>query len=137
MHKQIDVNLAVDNLEGSTALFSAAGFNFDAQFPHEQAACRIHGDNSDATLPVKTRFSSFTRKLLGLPQESAELPVGLSCESQAEADTLVAKALACDGSVPRVSQGFGFMDGHGCLYLGVDPHGPKRARSGSPGRLTQ
>jgi uncharacterized protein len=120
MHKQIYVNLAVDNLERSKIFFSALGFSFDAQFTNEQAACLILGDNIYAMLLVKDLFKSFTRKSLCNPQESTEALVGLSCESRGEVDALVAKALAAGGSVPRAPQDFGFMYGHG--FEDVDGH---------------
>ena len=45
MHKQIYVNLAVDDLERSKAFFSTIGFSFEAQFTNGQAACLILGEN--------------------------------------------------------------------------------------------
>lgn len=45
MHKQIYVNLAVDDLERSKAFFSTIGVSFDPQFINEQAACPIVGEN--------------------------------------------------------------------------------------------
>ncbi|REG51398.1 hypothetical protein B0G80_7891 [Paraburkholderia sp. BL6669N2] len=120
MHKQIYVNLAVDNLERSKAFFSAIGLSFEPQFTNEQAACLILGDNIYAMLLVKGLFKSFTRKSLCDPKESTEALVGLSCESRAEVDALVAKALAAGGTVPRAPQDYGFMYGHG--FEDIDGH---------------
>jgi predicted lactoylglutathione lyase len=120
MHKQIYVNLAVDNLEQSKAFFSAIGFSFDPQFTNGQAACLILGDNIYAMLLVKSLFKSFTRKPLCNPRESTEALLGLSCESRGAVDALVAKALAAGGSAPRAPQDFGFMYGHG--FEDIDGH---------------
>ncbi|OAJ54060.1 extradiol dioxygenase [Paraburkholderia ginsengiterrae] len=120
MHKQIYVNLAVGNLDRSKAFFSAIGFSFDPQFTNEQAACMILGENLYAMLLVKDLFKSFTRKSLCNPKESTEALVGLSCESREEVDTLVAKALAAGGNVPRAPQDYGFMYGHG--FEDIDGH---------------
>jgi hypothetical protein len=120
MHKQIYVNLAVDNLEQSKAFFSAIGLSFEPQFTNEQAACLIVGENIYAMLLVKDLFKSFTRKPLCDPKESTEALVGLSCESRAEVDGLVAKALAAGGTVPRAPQDYGFMYGHG--FEDIDGH---------------
>ena len=120
MHKQIYLNLAVDNLDRSKAFFSAIGFRFDPQFTNAQAACLILGDNIYAMLLVKHLFGSFTRKALCDPRESTEALVGLSCESRGEVDALVAKARAAGGSVPRAPQDFGFMYGHG--FEDIDGH---------------
>ena len=84
MHKQIYVNLAVDNLERSKAFFSTIGFSFEAQFTNAQAACLILGENLYAMLLAKDLFKSFTRKSLCNPKESTEALMGLSCESRGE-----------------------------------------------------
>ncbi|ASW01992.1 VOC family protein [Paraburkholderia aromaticivorans] len=120
MHKQIYVNLAVDNLERSKAFFSAIGLNFEPQFTNGQAACLILGENIYAMLLVKDLFKSFTRKSLCDPNESTEALVGLSCESREAVDALVAKALAAGGTVPRAPQDYGFMYGHG--FEDIDGH---------------
>jgi predicted lactoylglutathione lyase len=120
MHKQIYVNLAVDNLERSKAFFSAIGLSFEPQFTNAQAACLILGENLYAMLLVKDLFKSFTRKSLCDPKESTEALVGLSCESRAEVDALVANALAAGGTAPRAPQDYGFMYGHG--FEDIDGH---------------
>lgn len=120
MHRQIYVNLAVDNLERSKAFFSAIGLSFEPQFTNGQAACLILGENIYAMLLVKDLFKSFTRKSLCDPKEGTEALVGLSCESRAEVDALVAKALAAGGTVPRAPQDYGFMYGHG--FEDIDGH---------------
>ncbi|HEX7934024.1 MAG TPA: VOC family protein [Paraburkholderia sp.] len=120
MHKQIFVNLAVDNLERSKAFFSALGLSFDPRFTNEQAASLILGDNLYAMLLVKDFFKSFTHKSLCDPKESTEVLVCLSCESRAEVDALVAKALAAGGTAPRAPQDHGFMYGHG--FEDIDGH---------------
>ncbi|MEW9581809.1 VOC family protein [Paraburkholderia sp. DGU8] len=120
MHKQIYVNLAVDDLDRSKAFFTALGFSFEPRFTNEQAACLILGENLDAMLLVKDLFKSFTRKSLCNPKESTEAPIDLSCESRGEVDALVARALAAGGAVPRAPQDYGFMYGHG--FEDIDGH---------------
>ena len=134
MHKQIYVNLAVDDLERSKAFFGAIGFSFDAQFTNEQAACLVLGENLYAMLLVKDLFKSFTRKSLCNPKESTEALVGLSCESRGEVDALVAKALAGGGTVPRAA-GLRFhvrarLRRYRRTHLGADLHGSERQGSG-------
>ncbi|MDE1180186.1 VOC family protein [Paraburkholderia sp.] len=113
MHKQIYVNLAVDNLDRSTRFFGALGFTFNPQFTNDQATCMVIGDNIYAMLLVKPFFSTFTHKTLCDPAHSTETLLCLSCESRAEVDALVAKALEAGGTAPRVPQDHGFMYGHG------------------------
>jgi len=120
MHKQIYVNLAVDDLDRSKAFFTALGFSFEPRFTNEQAACLILGENLYAMLLVKDLFKSFTRKSLCNPKESTEALMGLSCESRGQVDALVARALAAGGAVPRAPQDCGFMYGHG--FEDLDGH---------------
>lgn len=120
MHKQIYVNLAVDDLDRSKASFTALGFSFEPRFTNAQAACLILGENLYAMLLVKHLFKSFTRKSLCNPKESTEALMGLSCESRDDVDALVARALAAGGAVPRAPQDYGFMYGHG--FEDIDGH---------------
>ncbi|UXY16912.1 VOC family protein [Chitiniphilus purpureus] len=120
MHKQIFVNLPVKNLERSKAFFASLGFTFNPQFTNESAACMLVGENIYAMLLVETFFQSFTKKPVANAHESTEVLVGLSCESRAEVDELVAKAFEAGGNVPREPQDHGFMYGHG--FEDLDGH---------------
>ena len=120
MHKQIFINLAVDNLDRSKAFFSALGFSFNEQFTNDRGACLVLGENIYAMLLVKDFFSLFTSKSLCDPKESTEALLCLSCESRSEVDALVAKAIAAGGTAPREPQDHGFMYGHG--FEDLDGH---------------
>jgi predicted lactoylglutathione lyase len=120
MHKQIYVNLAVDDLERSTAFFKHLGFSFNPQFTNDKGACMVIGENIYAMLLVKDFFKTFTSKALCDATRSTEALVCLSCESRAEVDALVAKALAAGGRAPREPQDHGFMYGHG--FEDLDGH---------------
>ena len=61
-------------------------------------------------LPIKGIISD---KAIVDARRSAEALLCLSCESRAEVATLVAQAVAADGSAPRSPQDHGFMYGHG------------------------
>jgi uncharacterized protein len=58
-------------------------------------------------------FQTFTGKPIADATKSTEVLLCLSCNSRAEVDTLVAKALAGGGAAPRAPQDHGFMYGHG------------------------
>ena len=120
MHKQIYLNLAVADLPKAKAFFESLGFAFNPQFSNEQGACLALGDNMFAMLLVKDFFKTFTSKALCDPRAATEALVCLSCESRAEVDTLVAKALAAGGTAPRAPQDHGFMYGHG--FEDLDGH---------------
>src|ERR1700750_3021640 len=108
MHKQIFINIAVEDLERSKAFFSALGFTFEPKFTDQNAACMIVGENIFTMLLVKPFFQTFTNKPLSDPAKSTETLLCLSCDSRAEVDDLVAKAVAAGGAAPREPQDYGF-----------------------------
>jgi len=120
MHKQLFVNLAVDDLPRSKAFFSSLGLSFNPQFSNDQGACLVLGENIFAMLLVKDFFKTFTDKAIVDAHRAAEALLCLSCESRAEVDALVAKAVAAGGRAPRKAQDHGFMYGHG--FEDLDGH---------------
>ena len=120
MHKQIYVNLAVRDLKRSTAFFEGLGFSFDPQFSNEQGACMEIGDNIYAMLLDTSFFKTFTRKAVCDTSSHTEVLLCLSCDSRAEVDGLVKKAVAGGGSVPRPPQDHGFMYQH--AFEDIDGH---------------
>lgn len=120
-NKQIFVNLPVKNLEKSKAFFAALGYTFNEQFTDANAACMVINEGSiHAMLLVEDFFKTFTDKSLTDTSKSTEVLLCLSCESRAEVDEMVAKAVAAGGTVPREPQDYGFMYGHG--FQDIDGH---------------
>ncbi|MGH6628032.1 MAG: VOC family protein [Burkholderiaceae bacterium] len=120
MSRQIYVNLPIKNMERSKAFFAALGFSFNPQFTNDQGACMVVADNIYVMLLVEKFFQTFTKKPVADATQSTEVLVCLSCESRAEVDELVAKALAAGGKAPRAPQDHGFMYGHG--FEDLDGH---------------
>ena len=120
MHKQIFVNLAVKNMARSQAFFKAMGYQFDPQFTNDKGASLILGENLYAMLLVEDFFKGFTAKPIADAQQTTEVLVCLSCDSRADVDALVAKAVAAGGTAPRAPQDHGFMYGHG--FEDLDGH---------------
>ncbi|SDJ02839.1 VOC family protein [Variovorax sp. OV700] len=123
-NKQIFVNLAVKNLEKSKAFFAALGYTFNEQFTDANAACMVIQEGSiHAMLLVEDFFKTFTDKSLTDTSKSTEVLLCLSCESRAEVDEMVAKAVAAGGTVPRAPQDYGFMYGrHLWELMYMDPN---------------
>jgi len=120
-NKQIFVNLPVKNLEKSKSFFAALGYTFNEQFTDANAACMVINEGSiHAMLLVEDFFKTFTDKSLTDTSKSTEVLLCLSCESRAEVDEMVAKAVAAGGTVPRAPQDYGFMYGHG--FQDIDGH---------------
>ena len=120
MHKQIFVNLAVNDLPRSRVFFESLGMRIDPKFTNDQAACVVVGENIHAMLLVKDFFKTFTGKPLSDASKQTEVLVCLSCENRSEVDALVAKAVAAGGTAPRAPQDHGWMYGHG--FEDLDGH---------------
>jgi uncharacterized protein len=120
MTRQIYVNLPVKNLERAKAFFGSLGFSFNPQFTNESGACMVIADNIYAMLLAESFFQTFTTKPVADATRSTEVLVCLSCESRAEVDELVRKALAAGGKAPNAPQDHGFMYGHG--FEDMDGH---------------
>jgi predicted lactoylglutathione lyase len=120
MHQQIFVNLAVNDLPKSRAFFERLGLTFNPQFSNEQGACLVLGENIFAMLLVKAFFKGFTGKPIADATQTTEAIICLSCQSRAEVDAIVAKAVAAGGTAPRAPQDHGFMYGHG--FEDLDGH---------------
>ena len=119
--KQIFVNLPVKDLDKSKAFFNALGYSFNPQFTDANAACMVVQEGSiHAMLLVESFFKTFTDKAIADTPTSTEVLLCLSCESRAEVDELVAKAVAAGGTTPRAPQDLGFMYGHG--FQDLDGH---------------
>ncbi len=120
MHAQIFVNLPVADMARSKAFFSALGYTFNPDFTNDQGAALVLGDRIYAMLLTRDFFASFINKPVADAKTSTEVLVCLSCESRAEVDTLVAKAVAAGAQVPRQPQDHGFMYAHG--FEDLDGH---------------
>ena len=119
-HQQIFVNLPVKDIERTRSFFSALGFSFNPHFSNEQALGMEIGPNIYAMLLAEPFFQGFTRKPIANAHESTEVLVCLSCDSRAEVDELVAKAVAAGGRAPNPVQDHDFMYGHG--FEDLDGH---------------
>ncbi|WP_432719691.1 VOC family protein [Jeongeupia wiesaeckerbachi] len=120
MAQQVFINLAVKDLERSKTFFAALGYSFNPQFTDENAACMVISDTIYVMLLVEPFFKNFTDKALIDARTHVETLTCLSCESRAEVDTQVAKAVAAGGTVPRESKDYGFMYSHG--FEDLDGH---------------
>jgi predicted lactoylglutathione lyase len=120
MNKQIFVNLPVKDLVKTKAFFSHLGYSFNAQFTNDDAACMVVSDTIFVMLLTEPFFKGFTKKAIANAHETTEVLVCLSCDSRAEVDDLVKKALAAGGKAPVAPQDHGFMYAHG--FEDLDGH---------------
>ncbi|MGY4830652.1 VOC family protein [Sphaerotilaceae bacterium SBD11-9] len=127
---QIFVNLPVKDLPQSRAFFESLGYNFNPQFSNDQGACLVISDTIFAMLLTEPFFQTFTKKQIVDARKSTEVLICLSCNSKAEVDALVAKAVKAGGTTPGAPQDHGFMyshsfedlDGHVWELVHMDPN---------------
>jgi predicted lactoylglutathione lyase len=120
MLRQIFVNLPIKDMQRSQAFFKALGLSFNKQFTNEQGACLKIADNIYAMLLVEAFFQGFTKLPVADARKSTEVLIALSCDSRAEVDALVAKAVAAGATTPNAPMDHGFMYQHG--FADLDGH---------------
>ena len=113
MATKIFVNLPVRDLGKSIDFFKKIGFSFNAEFTDETAACMVVADDINVMLLTHEKFRVFTPKEICDATKCTEVLVSLSCESRANVDELVRKAVDAGGSTYSDPQDHGFMYGHG------------------------
>jgi len=107
--RQIFVNVAVKDLPAAMAFYRALGFEFNAQFTNDAAACLVIEENIHAMLVTEAYFKTFTPKALCDAKHNTEVLIALSCDSRAHVDELIGKAVAAGARIPRDANDHGFM----------------------------
>jgi predicted lactoylglutathione lyase len=129
MSREIFVNLPVRDLSKSMEFFSALGFTYNKQFTDDKAACMIISDKAYVMLLSEPFFRGFTKNAICDTSTHTEALFALSCESKAEVDQIVRKAIDAGGRHAMDAQDHGFMyswsfydlDGHHWEVLWMDP----------------
>jgi len=120
MSRMIFVNLAVRDLKKSMEFFSKLGFEFNMQFTDEKAACMIISGDAFVMLLSEPFFQSFTKRQRCDTSRSTEALLALSCNSRAEVDAIVKKAIDAGGSHAMDPLDHGFM--YGWSFYDLDGH---------------
>lgn len=120
MLRKIFVNLPVKDLGKSQAFFTALGLSFNKQFTNEKGACLEIAPNIFAMLLVEPFFQGFTKLPIADARKTTEVLIALSCDSRAEVEELVAKAVAAGATTPNAPVDHGFMFQHG--FADLDGH---------------
>jgi predicted lactoylglutathione lyase len=129
MSRSVFINLPVRELSKSMEFFAALGFSFNPQFTDDKAACMVVSDKAYVMLLTEPFFRGFTKKDVCDTSRSTEAMFALSCESKAEVDQIVRKAIDAGGSHAMDATDHGFMyawsfydlDGHHWEVMWMDP----------------
>lgn len=117
---KIFVNLPVKDLNKSMEFFRNIGFEFNAQFTDDKAACLVISEHIYAMLLLEQFFGTFTKKEIADATRSTEVIVALSADSREQVDEIVNKALAAGGKQSNDPFDHGFM--YGWSFQDVDGH---------------
>ena len=129
--REIYVNVSVRDLEKSKEFFTTLGFTFNPQFTDQNAACMIINDKAYMMLLSEPFFRGFTKLEPCDTSRQTEAMLAISCESRAEVDQLVRKAIDAGGRHAMDPMDHGWMygwsfydlDGHHWEVLWMDPAG--------------
>jgi uncharacterized protein len=128
--RKLFLNLPVRDLAASRRFFARLGFEFDARFSDDLAACMIISDAACVMLLTEPFFSTFAPKpRCDTPRQAASW-FALACHSRAEMSSLFSAAIAAGGTPAGVSVDHGFtcasgfhdLDGHHWQLRWTDPH---------------
>lgn len=127
--RKLFVNLPVRDLKKTMEFFSRLGFEFNRQFTDDKAACMVISEEAYAMLLTEPFFKTFTQRSVCDTSTHTEALLALSCNSRAEVDEMVKRALDAGGKPAMEKQDHGFMygwsfydiDGHHWEVLWMDP----------------
>ena len=118
--RKLFVNLPVRDLKRTVEFWQTIGFEFNAQFCDDSAACMMISDGAFAMLMVEPRFKDFARKPLGDARTQTAGIFSLEVDSRADVDALVKAAIAAGGSAAAEPIDHGFM--YCCSFYDLDGH---------------
>jgi uncharacterized protein len=96
MTKSIFISLPVSNLAASTAFYKALGFERNAQFSDDTAACMAWSESIQVMLVTHAKWRTFTQRPFP-PAGTSGLMLSLALDSRAAVDAMNAAAAAHGG----------------------------------------
>lgn len=129
MTRMIFVNLPVSDLPASMAFYEALGFENNAHFTDETAACMVWSEAINVMLLTHDKWRTFTSRPIP-PSTSSEVLLAISLDSREAVDAMNAAAAGHGGAADiNPKQDLGFMynrnladpDGHVWEAMWMDP----------------
>lgn len=114
------INLAVRDLPKSMEFFRSLGFAFNPQFTDQNAGCMVLSEQGYVMLLAEPFFRTFTDREPADTRTHTEAMIALSCDSRAEVDELLGRAIAGGGTDTGKVQEHGFM--YGRAFYDLDGH---------------
>ncbi len=120
MSPLIFITLPVADLPRALAFYKALGYSQNPQFTGDDSACIVISEHIYVMLATHAKFREFSPKVVCDTSKALEVLHALTCESRAQVDDLVRKAIAAGGSTIEEAQDYGFMYHHG--FVDLDGH---------------
>lgn len=117
-YQGICVNLPVSNLSRSVAFYTHLGFVPHPRFRGPDSQCLVVNAFIQVMVHLAGSLSHFTPKPVSNPAEKTGVVTCLFCDSKAQVDELVNRAIAGGGATYDAPQDLGFLYTHG--FLDVD-----------------
>jgi predicted lactoylglutathione lyase len=109
MSKQIFINLAVKDLQLSTAFYTALGFTNDPRFSDDTGKCMAWSEHIFVMLLTHDKFKNFATKPIADTKANVAALYSLSVDSVDEVNSIVSKGLNAGGVEPSEMKDYGFM----------------------------
>ncbi|WP_233495634.1 VOC family protein [Geodermatophilus sp. TF02-6] len=93
----IFVNLPVADPDAAGEFYAALGFSLNPHFSDDRTAAVVVGDDIAVMLHARDRFADLVVGEAGDPAQTTTVVHGLTVDSRAEVDRLVARALEAGG----------------------------------------
>jgi predicted lactoylglutathione lyase len=121
MSRKIVINLSTQDVNRARAFYTALGFTVNEEATGENGVCFALSDTVQAMFYVESLFPILTQRAACDTSRFLEGWHSLACNSRAEVDELIQKALKAGGSIFEEAEDHGFMYQHS--FLDPDGHG--------------
>ena len=118
-YSNICINIPVKNLERAVNFYTQLGFEPHKIFRGPDCQNMVLTDQIHIMVHLDSSLKNFTPKAISDPANTTGVVLCLLCDSKAQVDDFVAKAVANEGSTYDAPQDLGFIYTHGFL----DPDG--------------
>jgi uncharacterized protein len=109
MATNIFVSYPTDDLERSTAFYTALGAELNPQLSDENAACLMWDENIFTMVLKREFFATFTDRPIGDASATAQFQIAFSRDSREEVDAVIEAGLSAGGTEHGEAQDYGFM----------------------------
>lgn len=116
----ICVNIPVSDLDRAVNFYTKLGFDPHPVFKGPDCQCMVVNDTIQVMVHLESSLKNFTPKPISNPAEATGVVTCLICDSKAQVDDLVSRAVSNGGLRYDEPQDLGFIYAHG--FIDADGH---------------